>query len=67
MTARPTSRYRPGAEAAAGTPLTRAYLTLTTCHPRFSAAQRLIVHAELDGAPIAKADMPDGPPALTEG
>lgn len=26
-------------------------LTLTTCHPRFSAAQRLIVFAELDGDP----------------
>jgi sortase A len=57
----------PVPDAAAGTPPTHAYLTLTTCHPRFSAAQRLIVHAELDGTPIAKADMPDGPPALTEG
>ena len=25
-------------------------LTLTTCHPRFSAAQRLVVHAELTGS-----------------
>ena len=57
----------PVPDAAPGTPPTHAYLTLTTCHPRFSAAQRLIVHAELDGTPIAKADMPDGPPALTEG
>jgi sortase A len=57
----------PVPDAAVGTPPTHAYLTLTTCHPRFSAAQRLIVHAELDGTPIAKADMPDGPPALTEG
>ena len=24
-----------------------AYLTLTTCHPRFSAEQRLIIHAAL--------------------
>jgi sortase A len=41
-----------------------AYLTLTTCHPKYSAEQRLIVHARLDGGPISKADAPDGPPAL---
>jgi sortase (surface protein transpeptidase) len=46
---------------------TGSYLTLTTCHPRFSARQRLIVHARLDGAAIPKAEMPDGPPALSEG
>lgn len=46
---------------------TRALLTLTTCHPKFSAAQRLIVHAELDGPPLAKTAHPDGPPALREG
>ncbi|MGH3443526.1 MAG: class E sortase, partial [Nitriliruptorales bacterium] len=28
-------------------------LTLTTCHPRFSSAQRLIVFAELVGGPAA--------------
>ena len=44
-----------------------AYLTLTTCHPKFSARERLIVHAVLDGGPVSKADAPDGPPALTEG
>ncbi|RZU34042.1 class E sortase [Blastococcus saxobsidens] len=44
-----------------------AYLTLTTCHPRFSAQQRLIVHARLDGAAVPKAEFPDGPPALWEG
>ncbi len=44
-----------------------AYLTLTTCHPRYSARQRLIVHAVLDGSPVSKADSPAGPPALTEG
>ena len=44
-----------------------AYLTLTTCHPRFSARQRLIVHARLDGAGIPKAQMPEGPPALRDG
>jgi sortase (surface protein transpeptidase) len=45
-------------------PATGAYLTLTTCHPRFSAEQRLIVHARLDGAALSKAQHPDGPPAL---
>jgi sortase A len=57
----------PTPNAAADAPPSGSYLTLTTCHPRFSARQRLIVHAELDGPGIAKADMPDGPPALTEG
>ncbi|MBA2554744.1 MAG: class E sortase [Geodermatophilaceae bacterium] len=51
----------PGAEP------TRSLLTLTTCHPKFSAAQRMIIHAELDGAPLSKDDYPDGPPALTGG
>ena len=44
-----------------------AYLTLTTCHPKYSARQRLIVHAVLDGGAISKAEAPDGPPALQEG
>ncbi|SOC47866.1 sortase A [Blastococcus aggregatus] len=43
-----------------------AYLTLTTCHPRYSARQRLIIHARLDGGPISKAEFPDGPDALFE-
>ena len=43
-----------------------SYLTLTTCHPKYSARQRLIVHAVLDGGAISKADAPDGPPALQE-
>jgi sortase A len=51
----------PGNPAA---PPTDAYLTLTTCHPKYSAQQRLIIHARLDGAPISKATAPDGPPAL---
>lgn len=51
----------PGAEP------TRSLLTLTTCHPKFSASQRMIIHAELDGAPLPKDDYPDGPPALTGG
>lgn len=45
---------------------TAAYLTLTTCHPKFSAQQRLIIHAALDGPGLPKADYPDGPPALAE-
>jgi len=43
---------------------TSAYLTLTTCHPKFSAAQRLIVHAVLEGPGLSKVDYPDGPPAM---
>ena len=39
----PGRRRRPAAPAA-------SYLTLTTCHPRFSARQRLVIHAKLDGA-----------------
>jgi sortase (surface protein transpeptidase) len=50
---------------AADGPATGAYLTLTTCHPEYSARQRLIVHAVLDGAPIPRADAPAGPPALS--
>jgi sortase (surface protein transpeptidase) len=50
--------------AAPDTPASGAYLTITTCHPKFSARQRLVVHAVLDGAPVSKAAAPDGPPAL---
>jgi sortase (surface protein transpeptidase) len=52
--------------AAADAPATGAYLTLTTCHPRYSARQRLIIHAALDGAGTSKAELPAGPPALAE-
>jgi len=52
---------------AADPALTGAYLTLTTCHPKYSARQRLIVHAVLDGGPISKVDAPAGPPALSGG
>ncbi|WP_222267668.1 class E sortase [Modestobacter marinus] len=52
---------------APGTAASGAYLTLTTCHPRYSARQRLVVHAVLDGTAISKADAPDGPPGLTGG
>ena len=49
-----------------GGPATGAYLTLTTCHPKYSARQRLIIHAGLDGAGWTKAELPEGPPALRE-
>lgn len=47
-------------------PASGAYLTLTTCHPKYSARQRLVIHAQLDGAQ-SRADAPDGPDALREG
>jgi sortase A len=41
-------------------------LTLTTCHPRFSAAQRLIVVAKLtSGGAVATAPAPQGPTTPT--
>jgi sortase (surface protein transpeptidase) len=52
----------PGGTATGET--TGAYLTLTTCHPKYSAQQRMIIHARLDGAPLSKVDAPDGPSAL---
>ncbi|MGY1752210.1 class E sortase [Blastococcus sp. SYSU D01042] len=54
----------PTPNAAAGAAPTGSYLTLTTCHPRYSARQRLIVHARLDGGALSKAQYPDGPAAL---
>ncbi|MGY2126909.1 class E sortase [Blastococcus sp. SYSU DS0617] len=54
----------PTPNAAAGAPPSGAYLTLTTCHPRYSARQRLIIHARLDGGALSKAQYPDGPDAL---
>jgi sortase (surface protein transpeptidase) len=57
----------PTPDAAADAPPSGSYLTLTTCHPRFSAKQRLIVHAVLDGAGASKAQLPAGPPELTGG
>jgi sortase (surface protein transpeptidase) len=56
----------PTPDESAGAAPTGAYLTLTTCHPRYSARQRLIIHARLDGEPISKAAMPNGPAALSE-
>ncbi|HUF33810.1 MAG TPA: class E sortase [Acidimicrobiales bacterium] len=45
-----------------------ARLTLTTCHPRFSARQRLIVVATLDGEALEPATPPEAPtlPALPD-
>lgn len=40
-----------------------AYITLTTCHPKFSNRERLVVHGVLEAA-VAKADLPAGPPSL---
>ena len=37
-----------------------AELTLTTCNPRFSASQRLIVHADYVGATLISANSPGG-------
>jgi sortase A len=45
---------------------TDEYLTLTTCHPRYSAEQRLVIHATLDGTGFSKAELPQGPAALNE-
>jgi sortase A len=56
----------PTPNAAAGVAPSGAYLTLTTCHPRYSARQRLIIHARLDGGALSKAQYPDGPDALYE-
>lgn len=43
-------------------------ITLTTCHPKFSAEQRLIVHGVLEGAPLSKSQYPKpgDVPALKE-
>jgi len=49
----------------AGVKPTHRLLTLTTCHPKFSARERLVIHAQLEGSP-----RPAGqglPPALGSG
>jgi sortase (surface protein transpeptidase) len=56
----------PTPDADSEAPASGAYLTLTTCHPKFSAHKRLIIHARLDGTAYPKAGLPDGPPALAE-
>lgn len=40
-----------------------ARLTLTSCHPRWSAEQRIVVSAVLDAAQSAPAEFPKGPPS----
>jgi sortase A len=57
----------PTPDGAADAAATGSYLTLTTCHPKYSARQRLIVHAVLEGGPVSRAQSPDGPDALREG
>lgn len=46
---------------------TQKLLTLTTCHPKFSAAERLIIHGYLEGEPLPKSQYPEpgDVPALT--
>lgn len=48
---------------------TQKLVTLTTCHPKFSAAERLIIHGYLDGDPLPKSQYPnpDDVPALNGG
>jgi sortase A len=38
----------------------RAELTLTTCHPRFSASQRLVIKADFQGASLVSANQAGG-------
>jgi sortase A len=45
--------------------VTGAFLTMTTCHPKFSTRERLVVHGELESS-IPKAEAPDGPAVLEE-
>lgn len=45
----------------------RDELTLTTCHPRFSAAQRLIVHADYEGATLVGGAVPSPSPSTGAG
>jgi sortase A len=49
---------------AAGSEPTGSYLTLTTCNPKYSDRERLVIHAVQDGGAVSKADAPAGPPAL---
>ena len=39
----------------------RNEVTLTTCHPRFSAAQRLVIQADYVGASLVSAPLSEGP------
>jgi sortase A len=60
-----TAVIAPTPDGPATAPATDAYLTITTCNPKYSARTRLVVHARLDGAPVSRAAAPQGPPALT--
>jgi sortase A len=42
---------------------TQRLLTLTTCHPKFTAKQRMVIHAQLDGAPFPVGE--GTPPSMT--
>jgi sortase A len=46
-------------------PPTGAFLTMTTCHPKFTSKERLVVHATLESS-ASKAESPSGPDALSE-
>jgi sortase A len=54
----------PTPDAVPTAPASGYYLTLTTCHPKYSARRRLVVHAALDGPAMSKADLPGGPAGL---
>lgn len=40
-----------------GTTASEALMTMTTCHPKFTASHRMIVYAKLAGAPIANSNL----------
>jgi sortase (surface protein transpeptidase) len=61
-----TEVISPTPNATPDVPASGAYLTLTTCHPRYSARERLIIHAALEGAGVSKIAEPTGPSALNE-
>ena len=42
---------------------TQRVLTLTTCHPKFTARQRMVIHAELEGTPFPVSQ--GVPPSMT--
>lgn len=60
-----SSVVAPTPGGAANGAATGAFLTMTTCHPKFSTRERLVVHGELEST-LGKAESPDGPTALEE-
>ena len=62
---RESSVVAPTPGGAANGAATGAFLTMTTCHPKFSTRERLVVHGELEGS-TSKTAAPDGPAALEE-